>query len=207
VHCTCGFGGAWVPDQPPRDFPASLPPLPAKQGSVANADVALRVSVIDGADRMVYSDVRDRKGWARPLAVNEALRDAGRVPGSQAELSKCPPRVIRELEQRVPSVRSESRPLPEAANPHQIGKANVQGRSLTAPSHPAATAAKGNPQHQGEPRSCRKPLQVAPIALPFARISCPSCKPQRLHKPSTRIPTAICATPRNISSTSIWRRG
>ena len=38
-----------------------------------------RVSVVDGADRMVYSETRDRKGWRQPLAAQEALGDASRT--------------------------------------------------------------------------------------------------------------------------------
>lgn len=40
-----------------------------------------RVSVVDGADRMAYSETRDRKGWKQPLVAREALSDAGRRGG------------------------------------------------------------------------------------------------------------------------------
>ena len=118
--------------QAPRDLPASLSPLPAKQGSVIKTDVALRVSVIDGADRMVYSDVRDRKGWVQPLAVNEALRDAGQRSGGRDVPASPQPRVVRELEVRATGARSE--PVSAQPSPHQVGKANVQSRALNASS-------------------------------------------------------------------------
>lgn len=105
-------------------------------------DVAVRVSVIDGNDRMVYSDVRDRRGWAQPLAVNEALREAGRRQGGTDFPANSPPRVILELEQRAPGVRSETRPLPGAASPYRIGKANIQSRSPPVPSQSVAAVAK-----------------------------------------------------------------
>ena len=105
-------------------------------------DVSVRVSVIDGNDRMVYSDVRERRGWAQPLAVNEALREASRGQGGREVPSSSPPRVIHELEQRRSSVPIESRQMPGAASPYQAGKSNVRSRSATASSQPAATAAK-----------------------------------------------------------------
>jgi len=103
--------------QPLRVFPASPSKLQGGQGSVANVDAAVRVSVIDGGDRMVYSDVRDRRGWAQPLAVNEAVREAGQRSGARDVPSSPQPRVVRELEQRPSS-------------PYQIGKASVQSLAL-----------------------------------------------------------------------------
>jgi hypothetical protein len=40
-----------------------------------------RLSVIDVADRTVYSETRDRKGWRQPLAAEEAFSDARRRGG------------------------------------------------------------------------------------------------------------------------------
>ena len=106
------------------------------------SDLAVCVSGMDGNNRMVYTDVRDRKGCAQPLAINEALRDAGRGQGSRDVPSSSQPRVIQELEQCNPGVPSESRPMPMAVSPYYLGKSTVQSRSVTASSQPAATAAK-----------------------------------------------------------------
>lgn len=106
-------------------------------------DVAVRVSVIDGSDQMVYSDVRDRRGWTQPLAVNEALRGAGRRQGGTDFPASSPPRVIYQAEQRAPGVRSESRPTPGTTSPYQLGKVTVQSRTVTASSQRAASAATG----------------------------------------------------------------
>jgi hypothetical protein len=117
--------------EPRRVLAASSPQSTGRQSSVANANMALRVAVIDGADRMVYSDVRDRKGWAQPLAVSEALRDAGRHSGVRDVPSSPQPRVVREVEARPSSARSDSLPT---TSPYQVGKASVRGPALNAPS-------------------------------------------------------------------------
>jgi hypothetical protein len=117
--------------EPSRVLAASSSQSPDRRGSVADADVGLRLSVIDGADRMVYSDVRNRKGWAAPLAVNEALRDASQRSGARDVPSSRQPRVVRDVELRPPSARGESAPT---ASPYQVGNANVRSPNLNASS-------------------------------------------------------------------------
>ncbi|WP_409054118.1 hypothetical protein [Variovorax sp. GrIS 2.14] len=178
------FGYPLKLGQQPPVLQASLSPLPAKQGSVANADVALRVSVIDGADRMVYSDVRDRKGWAQPLALNEALRDAAQRSGAGDVPSGPQPRVIRELELRPSSPRNESAPT---ATPYQVGKANVRSPALSAPSRVETKMPK---ELVSAPTlDCRPfPLKVGWPPPAFAReyIASKPCKQLRIKDASSR---------------------
>ena len=45
--------------------------------SVSRKAVEVLIAVIDGADRMVYGDTRDRKGWRQPLALGSAEARSG----------------------------------------------------------------------------------------------------------------------------------
>ena len=110
---------------------SSQPPELRKQRDTAKEEVALRVSVIDGSDRMVYTDLRDRKGWAQPLAVNQALRDASSRHDVRETASGSQARVVRTLERFESGARGESRATP--VTPYQMGKANVRSHAFVAP--------------------------------------------------------------------------
>ena len=105
-----------------------------------NTDAATRILVIDSNDRVIYGDVRDRKGWAQPLSVNEAFQEATHRHRASDALSSSLPKVVREAEQKVPAVRTNSRAA--TLSPYQAGKANVQARSLKTPTPSVATATK-----------------------------------------------------------------
>jgi len=57
----------------------AVPPQPAAEASSDGSSLrprsAVRIAVIDAADHMVYSDVRDRRGWQQPLSANEAVSE------------------------------------------------------------------------------------------------------------------------------------
>lgn len=87
--------------------------------------LALRLSVIDGGDRMVYTDLRDRKGWAQPLVIDQALRDASRYLDATNTVPASPPRVVRAVESLSPRARGVS--MPVATTAYQAGKSSARG--------------------------------------------------------------------------------
>ena len=80
---------------------------------------------------MVYTDLRDRKGWAQPLAVNQALRDASSRHDVRETVSGSQARVVRTLEGFESKARGESRAT--SVTPYQTGKANARSRASLAP--------------------------------------------------------------------------
>jgi len=81
----------------------------------------LQVSVIDGGDQMIYSDTRDRRGWAQPLAASQALQDANSRRDVSASPAASGPRVVRALAGPTPGSKSSSSAA--IASPYQFGKA------------------------------------------------------------------------------------
>lgn len=58
-------------------------------------------AVIDGADRLAYSDLRDRKGWRLPLAESEALAEVRRHRSGDGTEPGVTARIVRTLETSV----------------------------------------------------------------------------------------------------------
>ena len=98
--------------------------LPGWPGNSEEA-LALRLSVIDGGDRMVYTDLRDHKGWAQPLAIDQALRDAGRQLDAMAMQPASPPRVVWATESLPLGARGV--PVSASPTPYQAGKSAARG--------------------------------------------------------------------------------
>ena len=107
----------------------------------AKDEIALRVSVIDGANHMVYTDLRDRKGWVQPLAIDQALQDATRRQDVRDGSTISPPRVVRAYEHLAPSARSAS--TSATATPYQAGKANARAHVLAPAGQLEAGSLKG----------------------------------------------------------------
>lgn len=106
---------------------ALMPQLDGLTGRPGHSEeaLALRLSIIDGGDRMVYTDLRDRKGWAQPLAIDQALRDAGRPLDAMATQPVSPPRVVWATESLPLGARGV--PVSASLNPYQAGKSAARG--------------------------------------------------------------------------------
>ena len=87
---TVGAGGFGVGTS--HDLRGS-PPSIAKPNEIT--------AVIDGADRLVYSDLRDRKGWRLPLAESEALAEVRRHRVGDGTDPGVTARIVRTLETPV----------------------------------------------------------------------------------------------------------
>jgi hypothetical protein len=85
-----------------------------------------RVFVVDGADRMVYGEIRDRKGWRQPLAAHEALSEARRIGVGDGDHAREGTRIVQTSEGAQERQAATSRlggpPTPTA---YAIGKATV----------------------------------------------------------------------------------
>ena len=85
-----------------------------------------RVSVVDGADRMVYSETRDRNGWSQPLAAQEALGDANRTGGGIGARGGEGARIVQTFEGEQERQAAIARAgAPAAPTPYALGKASV----------------------------------------------------------------------------------
>jgi hypothetical protein len=103
--------------------PQAAPPQVRGHRVLVREEVAVRLSVIDGADRMLYSDLRDRKGWEQPLSVQQVLKDARGQQRVGLELP--PPKLVRALERGATSEKGE--PSSTARNAYQAGKSGARG--------------------------------------------------------------------------------
>ena len=85
-----------------------------------------RVSVVDGGDRMVYSESRDRRGWRQPLAAHEALSDARRRGGGDGDQAGEGARIVQTFEGANERHAMASRAAgPASPTPYARGKATV----------------------------------------------------------------------------------
>lgn len=85
-----------------------------------------RVSVVDGADRMVYSEIRDRKGWRQPLAAHDALDDARRRGGGDGDHAGEGARIVQTFEgANERQARASRAGGPASPTPYALGKATV----------------------------------------------------------------------------------
>lgn len=91
-------------------------------------EVVVRVSVIDGADHLVYVDVGDRRGWKQPLAAQEVASELRHRPSATEGVSLPEPRTVRTLEMArplAPQHRVDSMPVSKTPTPYSLGKASV----------------------------------------------------------------------------------
>ncbi len=101
---------------------------------VGKDQVVEKIQVVDGADRLAYSDTRDNRGWRRPLAAEDAmttLRSRDRAAAEHGEANASSPKVVRTLETREPAQQAgpaagRSAPsAPPVATPYAAGKAST----------------------------------------------------------------------------------
>ena len=123
----------------------------------ARPEVAVRVSVIDGADRLVYVDIRDRRGWKQPLAAEQVASELRRHPSATDGVSPSEPRTVRTLEMErppAPQHRVDSMAASRMPTPYSLGKASksaspslsAQQQRMSAPSRPPTLPAQATLQ-------------------------------------------------------------
>jgi hypothetical protein len=106
-----------------------------------------RVSVVDGADRMVYSEIRERKGWRQPLAAHEALSDARRRGGGDGDHAGEGARIVQTFEgAHERQARASQAGGPPSATPYALGKATVLANNSGRLSH-SQSSARQQPSH------------------------------------------------------------
>ena len=100
-----------------------------------------RVSVVDGADRPVYSEIRDRKGWRQPLAAHDALDDARRRGGGDGDHAGEGARIVQTFEGANERQARVSRAGgPASPTPYALGKATVLANNSGRLSHSQSSA-------------------------------------------------------------------
>jgi hypothetical protein len=92
-------------------------------------ELALRLSVIDGADKLVYTDLRDRRGWRQALAADQALHDA-RTGDFRDAVQVSPAKVVIAHEQVQPGATAGPRLV--AQSPYQVGKSTARAQPAVA---------------------------------------------------------------------------
>jgi hypothetical protein len=96
-------------------------------------EVAVRVAVIDDADRLVYSDVRNRRGWKQPLAAEQAADEVRRRHVNADGTSVSEPRTVRTLEAtnayQTLSDRNSRAPSETRPTPYRVGKASASANA------------------------------------------------------------------------------
>ena len=155
LHAADARRSRWVP---------SNHVVPAKSGTRAFApgeanidlrsvrpEVTVRVSVIDGVDRLVHVNVRDRKGWTQPLVAQQVANELrGRRDSSSAThgVSLSEPRTVRTVETARTTYhprRADSVPGSRTPTPNSLGKASVlAGASLSAQQRRVSAASKSS---------------------------------------------------------------
>lgn len=131
------------------------------------SEVTVRVSLIDGSDRLVYVDVRDGRGWKQPLALEQVASELRHRPPAIDGVSLSEPRTVRTVE-AVEMARPLASPdrvnsmfISKTPTPYSLGKANVTAnaslrhpqRSLSAPSKARAPAPRAQATVKAPTRS------------------------------------------------------
>lgn len=130
-----------LPDKTSNEAPSNVigPDKPGARAAArgdANADprsarpeVVVRVSVIDGADRLVYVDMRDRVGWKQPVAAEQVASELSRLPSATEGVTPAAPRTVRTLEMGRPLAPphrvDDSMPASKTPTPYGLGKASL----------------------------------------------------------------------------------
>ncbi len=97
-------------------------------------DLVVRIAVIDDADRMVYNDVRDRRGWQQPLSASQAASEV-RIRHMTADGKPATePRMVKTIEMADASVIADARSVKRApdSTPYSVGKSHAS--RITSPS-------------------------------------------------------------------------
>ncbi len=113
--------------------------------------VEVRISVIDGADRMVYRDARDAKGWRQPLALGSAENDARRRNRGDHAVSTSEPRAVITTVAATAQGRTKlAGEVPSISTPYSAGKATVANRGAAGPARSAVDAKEPRRQPSGK---------------------------------------------------------
>ncbi len=102
-------------------------------------EVTVRVSLIDGTDRLDYVDVRDGRGWKQPLAVQEVASELRHRPSAIDGDSLSEPRTVRTVEMAPPVApleRVNSMSVSKTPTPYSLGKAKVSANASPTQRHP-----------------------------------------------------------------------
>jgi hypothetical protein len=117
-------------------------------------EVAVRVSLIDGADRLVYVDVRDARGWKQPLAIQEAASELRHRPsavdGVSMSESISEPRTVRTAE--MAQMARVARPL---APPDQVNSMSVSKSPTPYSLGKRSVSASASPLHRHQQQQVR----------------------------------------------------
>ena len=105
----------------------------------ARPEVAVHVSVIDGADRLVYVDVRDRRGWKQPLAAEQVESELRHLPSATNGVTSAEPRTVRTLEMGRP-LAPQPIPASKTPTPYSVGKASISASPSPSAQHQRMSA-------------------------------------------------------------------
>lgn len=133
--------------------PASARGDPTADPRSARPDVAVRVSVVDGADRLVYVDVRDGGGWTRPWAAEQAASDLRMRSSAVEGAATTESRTFRTREMAPPLSPQRGTPFTTVANtptPYSFGKASVFASASLSVQHQRMSAPGRAPTLQAQ---------------------------------------------------------
>lgn len=133
----------------------------------ARPEVAVHVSVIDGADRLVYVDVRDRRGWKQPLAAEQVESELRHLPSATDGVTPAMPRTVRTLElgrPLAPQHRVDSIPASKTPTPYSVGKASISASPSSSAQHQRMSAPPRAPSCQLKRRTRHRRGQDEPAA-------------------------------------------
>ena len=122
-----------------------------KQEPVDRPSVEMRVSVVDAADRLLYDDLRDRRGWQQPLAAGSAVTEARHRSDGDGGLSTSEPRTLMTTTaaKAVP-IQHHAGMAPAGMTPYSAGKAGIANRLPVGPTRIIGAAEQ--PQVQAKSR-------------------------------------------------------
>ena len=118
--------------------PGAVQPVPA---AAASPRREVQVAVVDGADRVTYSDVRGKKGWQQPLAVGAALEDTRGRAAADRTAPSSPPRVVvtEVVRAELRAVEKKTGPVEKTPSPYQVGKSQAAKTQFGAEKQNTAT--------------------------------------------------------------------
>lgn len=110
-----------------------------------------RVSVVDGADRMTYSETRGWQGWRQPLAAQEALRDARRRGAEDGDYAGKGARIVQTFE----GEQAQQAAIPRVGGPASPTRYAL-GRSSLLANNPGRAAQPQNSARSQQPQTVRE---------------------------------------------------
>ena len=103
--------------------------------------VEMRVSVVDAADRLLYEDLRDKRGWQQPLAAGSAVREARHRSDGDGGLSTLDPRTLmRTTAAKAVPIQNRAGMAPAGTTPYSAGKAGIASRLPVGPTRAIGAA-------------------------------------------------------------------